>query len=75
MDAGTIFGYILGYFATIGAVFLLYLPVLIMFLALLIAGGVLQLLLLPFVILVHKLRRSRPEPDTNGRWIFTQAER
>ncbi|GGH92146.1 hypothetical protein ACFFGR_04635 [Arthrobacter liuii] len=70
MDAGTVLGFIGGYVATIAGVFLLYLPVLALFVALLVAAGVLQLLLLPFVILLRKVRRSRPGPDTENSWML-----
>ncbi|MDQ0769118.1 putative membrane protein (Fun14 family) [Pseudarthrobacter defluvii] len=70
MDAGTVLGFIAGYVATLAGVFLLYLPVLALVVALLVAAGFLQLLLLPVAILVRKLRRSKPEPDTDGSWIL-----
>jgi uncharacterized membrane protein (Fun14 family) len=75
MDTGTILGFIFGYFATGAGVFLLYLPVLLLFVALLVAAGVLQLLLLPFVILIRKLRRSSQEPDMDASWLLNQAQR
>ncbi|WP_104046163.1 hypothetical protein, partial [Arthrobacter sp. ZGTC412] len=59
----------------VAGVFLLYFPVVVLCVVLLIAGGVLQLLLLPFVILVRKLRRSRPKPDMDGSWLLGPAER
>ncbi|WP_320538089.1 hypothetical protein [Pseudarthrobacter sp. IC2-21] len=65
MDAGTILGFSFEYAAAMAGIFLLYLPVIILVVLLLIAGGVLQLLLLPFAILIRKLRR-RPEPDTDA---------
>lgn len=74
MDAGTILGFILGYFATAAGVFLLYLPVIVLVIVLLIAGGVLQLLLLPFVLLVKRIRRSRPKPDMDGSWLLNRPE-
>ena len=60
MDSGTILGFMAGYIATLAGVFLLYLPVLALFVALLVAAGVLQLLLLPIAILVRRLRRTTP---------------
>lgn len=74
MDAGTILGFIAGYFAAVAGIFFLYLPVIILFIALLIAGGVLQLLLMPFVLLVRKLRR-RPPPDVDASWLLDQPRR
>ena len=70
MDSGTILGFMAGYIATIAGVFLLYLPVLALFVALLVAAGVLQLLLLPIAILVRRLRRTPSTSDTDGSWIL-----
>jgi hypothetical protein len=75
MDSGTILGFISGYFATGAGVFLLYLPLFVPFVALLVAAGVLQLLLLPFVILIRKLRPSKQEPDMDAFSLLSQAER
>ncbi|SER35038.1 hypothetical protein [Arthrobacter sp. OV608] len=50
---------------TVLGCFFLYLPIIIQFIALLIAGGVLQLLLMPFVLLIRKLRR-RPPPNLDA---------
>ncbi|MBT2566221.1 hypothetical protein J7I84_06850 [Arthrobacter sp. ISL-85] len=69
MDTGTILGYAAGYIAAMGGVFLLYLPVIILLVALLIAGGLLELLLLPFIALFKRLRR-RPEPDLDPSWFL-----
>jgi uncharacterized membrane protein (Fun14 family) len=74
MDAGTILGFIFGYFATLAGVFLLYLPIVVLIVVLLLAAGVLQLLLLPFIVLMHKLRRSKPKPDIDGAWLLAPAE-
>jgi hypothetical protein len=66
MDTGTIIGYAAGYVAAMGGAFLLFLPVIVLLTALLIAGGVLQLLLLPFIALFKKLRRGQqhnPDPS------------
>lgn len=70
MDSGTILGFMAGYIATLAGVFLLYLPVLALFVALLVAAGVLQLLLLPIAILVRRLRRTPSTSDTDGSWIL-----
>lgn len=75
MDAGTILGFTFGYFATIAGVFLLYSPVVVLFVMLLLAAGVLQLLLLPIVILIREVRRPRPESDTDGSWLLSPAQR
>jgi hypothetical protein len=69
MDIGTISSYVAGYVAAMGGVFLLYLPVIILLVALLIAGGVLQLLLLPFIALFKRLGR-RPEPELDPSWFL-----
>ncbi|MFP5312852.1 MAG: hypothetical protein ACLGH7_10680 [Actinomycetes bacterium] len=69
MDTGIILGYAVGYIAAMGGVFLLYLPVIVLLVALLIAGGMLQLLLAPFIALFKKLRR-RPERDLDPSWFL-----
>jgi hypothetical protein len=71
MDTGTILGYAAGYIAAMGGMFLLYLPVIVLLGALLIAGGILQLVLLPFIALFKKLRR-RQEPDLDPSWILNR---
>ena len=70
MDAGSVLGFIAGYVATLAGVFLLYLPVIALFVALLVAAGVVQLLLLPFIFMIHRLRRARNERDADGSWIL-----
>ena len=74
MDTGTILGYTVGYIAAMGRVFLLYLPVIVLLVVLLIAGGVLQLLLVPFIALFRKLRRH-PEPNLDPSWFLDRPER
>ncbi|MDQ0118415.1 hypothetical protein AB0280_00780 [Pseudarthrobacter sp902506025] len=69
MDPGTIIGYAAAYLATLTAIFLLYLPEIVLLVALLIAGGLLQLLLMPFVFLVRKLR-GRPDVDMDTSWLL-----
>jgi hypothetical protein len=70
MDAGTVTTFIAGYIAAVIAVFLLYSPVLVLFVALLIVAGVIQLLAWPFIILVRKLRRRRPQPPSDASWLL-----
>jgi len=70
MDAGTILGFIAGYIATLVGVFLLYLPVIALFVALLVAAGLLQLLLLPLVLLVRRMRHRTSDQDTDGSWVL-----
>jgi len=74
MDTGTILGYTAGYIAAMGGVFLLYLPVIILLVALLIAGGMLQLLLLPFIALFKRLRRH-PAADMDPSWLLDRHGR
>jgi hypothetical protein len=73
MDAGTISGFIMAYVATLAAVFLLYSPIIVLTVALLLAGGVLQLLLLPLAILIRKLKRSEPESTMDGSWLLKDS--
>ena len=75
MDTGMILGFSFGYLATIAGVFLLYSPVIAMVLVLLVAAGILKLLLLPFALLIRRLRRQRQEPDMDGAWILGPSER
>jgi hypothetical protein len=75
LNAETIFGFSLGYLAVLVGIFLIYLPYLILFVLLLIAAGILYLLLLPFALLVRKLRRTRPRPTEDSSWILTPQDR
>ena len=72
MDTGTILGFTAGYVAAMGGIFLLYIPDIILIVALLIVGGLLQLLLLPFALLVRKLRR-RTQPETDASWLLDRG--
>jgi uncharacterized membrane protein (Fun14 family) len=74
MDAGTILGFSFGYVAAMAGIFLLYVPDIILVVFLLIAGGVLQLLVLPFALLLRRLRR-RPEQDTDALWLLDRTQR
>jgi hypothetical protein len=74
MDTGTILSYTVGYLATVGGVFLLYLPDIILLVVLLIAAGLLQLLLLPFVFLVKRVR-GRPVADMDASWLLERNSR
>ncbi len=67
MDTRTTLGFIAGYFAAIAGVFLLYLPDILLLVALLLAGGMLQLL--PFAILVRRLRHL-PEAQVDSAWLL-----
>lgn len=69
MDTGTILGLAGGYVAAMAGIFALYLPVITLIVVLLIAGGLLQLVLLPFTVLVKKLRR-RPPTDMDPSWVL-----
>ncbi|UKA69095.1 hypothetical protein LFT44_21480 (plasmid) [Arthrobacter sp. FW306-05-C] len=70
MDPGTILGFSTGYLTALVGIFLLYLPYLVLLVTLLIAAGILQLLLLPFAILIRKLRRTKPRPIPDNSWIL-----
>jgi hypothetical protein len=72
MDTGTILGFTFGYLAAIAGIFLLYVPDIILFVALLIAGGLLQLFLLPFALLIRRTRR-RPQPETDASWLLDRS--
>jgi hypothetical protein len=74
LNAETIFGFSIGYLAAIVGIFVIYLPYLVLFVLLLIAAGILELLLLPFAILVGKLRRTKPRPTHDG-WILDRPDR
>lgn len=74
MDTGMILGLVGGYIAAMAGIFALYLPVIILIVVLLIAGGLLQLVLLPFIVLVRKLRR-RPQADMDPSWVFDRSGR
>jgi len=74
LDTGTVLGYTSGYFAANAGIFFLYSPAIILFLALLIAGGFPQLLLIPFVLLVIKLR-LRPQADIDPSWLQNRSRR
>lgn len=73
MDTGTILGYLVGYIAAMGGVIVLYLPVVVLVIALLIAGGILELLLLPFIALFHR-RRHRPEAEPDPPWLLDPGQ-
>lgn len=75
MDSGMILGFGFGYLATVAGIFLLYSPVIAMVLVLLVVAGILKAVLLPFGILIRRLRRPRPEPDMDGTWLLTPSER
>lgn len=65
----------MGYLAVLVGIFLIYLPYLILFVLLLITAGILYLLLLPFALLIRKLRRTRPRPSQDSSWILTPPDR
>lgn len=75
MNAETIFGFSIGYLAVLVAIFLIYLPYLILLVLLLIAAGILHLLLLPFALLIRKLRRTKPRQTQDSSWILTPPDR
>jgi chromate transport protein ChrA len=57
MDEATLAGYIAGYLGTLIAVFLYFLPGLVLFMVLLLAVGLSRLLAQPFLFLIRRLRR------------------
>jgi hypothetical protein len=70
MDAQSIFGFVAGYVAAGVAVFLLYLPFLVLFVVLLLAAGVLELIALPFLALFRGLHgRGKSDDSTGGSWL------
>jgi hypothetical protein len=60
MDAASILEFVAAYIATGVTAFLLYLPGLVLFAVLLLIVGILQLVALPFLILIRGPRRRRP---------------
>ena len=75
MNAETIFGFSVVYLAALVGIFLIYLPYLILFVLLLIAAGILHLLLLPFALLIRKLRRTKLRSTQDSSWILTPPDR
>lgn len=69
MDSGTLLALAGGYIAAGIGVFLLYSPVFVLFVGLLLAAGLLQLLAWPVVVLVRKLRR-RHDPPQDSSWLL-----
>jgi hypothetical protein len=69
MDAGTVLGMIGAYVAAGITVFLLYSPVIVLFVCLLLTAGVVQLLVWPFLVLFRKLRR-KPEAPSDNSWLL-----
>ncbi|WP_457963444.1 hypothetical protein M1E17_18705 [Arthrobacter sp. D1-29] len=71
MGAESILALIGGYLATAITVFLLYSPVLILVVVLLLIAGILQLIALPFIVLIRRLRgRGKPKSPSDGTWLF-----
>ena len=71
MDAESVFALISAYVATAVGVFLLYSPVLALFVVLLLAAGVLQLIALPFIMMIRRLRRKKgADSPPDGTWFF-----
>ncbi len=64
MDTRWIFGFVGGYVATAVIVFLLYSPFVVLFVVLLLAAGVLELMALPLLVLFRRLRRTG-KPDSS----------
>ncbi len=69
MDTQSILAFIGGYVATAVTVFLLYSPVLVLFLVLLLIAGILQLMALPFILLFRTLRGGG-KSDGDSTWLL-----
>lgn len=71
MDAQSVLAFIGGYVAAAVMVFLLYLPVLALFVVLLVVAGILQLIALPFILLIRRLRgRESLDSPSDGSWLL-----
>lgn len=70
VDTQSILTFIGGYVATGISVFLLYSPFVVLFLLLLLVGGVLQLIAWPFAVLIRKLRRGRGNAEYDSSWLL-----
>ncbi|WP_181365057.1 hypothetical protein [Arthrobacter sp. HMWF013] len=75
MNAETILGFSVGYLAVLVGIFLINLPYVILFVLLLIAAGILQLLLLPLALLIRKLRRTKTRSTQDSSWILDRPDR
>jgi hypothetical protein len=69
MDPGVVLALVGGYIAAAIGVFLLYSPVLFLVVGLLLTAGLLQLLALPFIVLIRKLRHKH-EPPQDTSWLL-----
>lgn len=70
MGTDSILAFIGGYVATAFTAFLLYSPVLVLFVLLLLMAGVLQLIALPFILLFRRLRGKGSDRRSDGTWFF-----
>ena len=71
MGTETILAFLGGYIATAIAVFLLYSPVLVLFAVLLLTAGILQLIALPFIVMIRRLRRrGKSDSPSDGTWLL-----
>ena len=71
MGTETILAFLGGYIATAVAVFLLYSPVLVLFAVLLLTAGILQLIALPFIVMIRRLRRrGKSDSPSDGTWLL-----
>lgn len=71
MDAQSVLTFIGGYIATALTVFLLYSPVLVLFVVLLVVAGILQLVALPFLVLIRRLRgRGKLDSPSDASWLL-----
>lgn len=58
------------YLITVLAAFVLYSPIIVLFVVLLLAAGVLRLLVWPLQLLIRKLRRHSAEQPRDETWLF-----
>ncbi|MDQ0679767.1 hypothetical protein QFZ30_003149 [Arthrobacter pascens] len=71
MGTETILAFLGGYIATAVGVFLLYSPVLVLFAVLLLTAGILQLISLPFIVMIRRLRgRGKSDSPSDGTWLL-----
>lgn len=59
------------YLITLLAAFVLYSPLIVLFVVLLLAAGVLRLLVWPLQLLIRKLHRQVSEQPKDSPWLFS----
>lgn len=71
VDAGVMVAFAFCYLMTVVAAFVLYSPIIVLFVVLLLAAGVLRLLVWPLQLLIRKLRRHSKEQHRDETWLFS----